>query len=40
MIYPFEEFEIEYKHLKSVMEGGIESKPDNVLIYCLNYNYT
>ncbi len=29
----FEEFEIEYKHLKSVMEGGIESKPDNVLIY-------
>jgi len=29
----FEEFEIEYKHLKSVMEGGIESKPNNVLIY-------
>jgi len=29
----FEEFEIEYKHLKSVMEGGIESKPSNVLIY-------
>lgn len=29
----FEEFEIEYKHLKSVMEGGIENKPKNVLIY-------
>ena len=29
----FEEFEIEYKHLKSVMEGGIEIKPNNVLIY-------
>lgn len=29
----FEEFEIEYKYLKSVMEGGIESKPSNVLIY-------
>ena len=29
----FEEFEIEYKHLKSVMEGGIEAKPANVLIY-------
>ncbi len=29
----FEEFEIEYKHLKSLMEGGIESKPKNVLIY-------
>jgi len=29
----FEEFEIEYKHLKSVMEGGIELRPNNVLIY-------
>ena len=29
----FEEFEIEYKHLKSIMEGGIETKPNNVLIY-------
>ncbi len=29
----FEEFEVEYKYLKSIMEGGIESKPDNVLIY-------
>jgi len=29
----FEEFEIEYKYLKSIMEGGIESKPNNVLIY-------
>jgi predicted AAA+ superfamily ATPase len=29
----FEEFEIEYKYLKAVIEGGIEIKPDNVLIY-------
>lgn len=29
----FEEFEIEYKYLKAVIEGGIETKPDNVLIY-------
>lgn len=29
----FEEFEIEYKYLKAVIEGGLEVKPDNVLIY-------
>ena len=29
----FEEFEIEYKYLKAVIEGGVESRPDNVLIY-------
>lgn len=29
----FEEFEIEYKYLKAVIEGGLENKPDNVLIY-------
>ncbi|EKQ51988.1 MAG: putative ATPase (AAA+ superfamily) [Methanobacterium sp. Maddingley MBC34] len=29
----FEEFEIEYKYLKAVMEGGLEAKPENVLIY-------
>ncbi len=29
----FEEFEVEYKQLKSVIDGGIEVKPDNVLIY-------
>ena len=29
----FEEFEIEYKYLKAVIEGGIETRPDNVLIY-------
>lgn len=29
----FEESETEYKHLKSVIEGGVEAKPDNVLIY-------
>ena len=29
----FEEFEIEYKYLKAVIEGGMEIKPDNVLIY-------
>ena len=29
----FEEFEIEYKYLKAVIEGGLEKKPNNVLIY-------
>ena len=29
----FEEFEIEYKYLKAVIEGGLEKKPDNILIY-------
>ena len=29
----FEEFEIEYKYLKAVIEGGLERKPDNILIY-------
>lgn len=29
----FEEFEIEYKYLKAIIEGGLETKPDNVLIY-------
>ena len=29
----FEEFETEYKYLKAVIEGGMETKPDNVLIY-------
>lgn len=29
----FEEFEIEYKYLKAVIEGGLEARPDNVLIY-------
>ena len=29
----FEEFEIEYKYLKAVIEGGLEKKPENVLIY-------
>ena len=29
----FEEFEIEYKYLKAVIEGGLEKKPQNVLIY-------
>ena len=29
----FEEFEIEYKYLKAVIEGGLERKPENVLIY-------
>ena len=29
----FEEFEIEYKLLKAVIEGGVETKPDNILIY-------
>ncbi|MCF0146528.1 MAG: ATP-binding protein [Eubacterium sp.] len=29
----FEEFEIEYKFLKAVIEGGVETRPENVLIY-------
>ena len=26
-------FEVEYKFLKAVIEGGVETKPDNILIY-------
>lgn len=29
----FEDFEVEYKYLKAVIEGGLEKKPDNILIY-------
>lgn len=29
----FEDYEIEYKYLKAVIEGGLERKPDNILIY-------
>ena len=29
----FEDFEIEYKYLKAVIEGGMEITPENVLIY-------
>ncbi len=29
----FEENEVEYKFLKAVIEGGVESKPENVLLY-------
>ncbi len=29
----FEEFETDYKYLKAVIEGGLEKKPKNVLIY-------
>ncbi len=29
----FEEFETEYKYLKAVIEGGLEKKPSNILIY-------
>ncbi|MDP4145653.1 MAG: ATP-binding protein [Bacillota bacterium] len=29
----FEEGEIEYKQMKSILDGGIEQTPDNVLIY-------
>jgi len=29
----FEEFEVEYKYLKAVIEGGLEKKPENILIY-------
>ena len=29
----FEESETEYKYLKAVIEGGLEEKPSNILIY-------
>ena len=29
----FEDNEVEYKFLKAVIEGGVESRPDNILIY-------
>ena len=29
----FEDFETDYKYLKAVIEGGLEKKPENVLIY-------
>lgn len=29
----FEDFEIEYKYLKAIIEGGLEVRPDNILIY-------
>lgn len=29
----FEEYETEYKYLKAVLEGNLEAKPDNVVIY-------
>lgn len=29
----FEEFEVEYKFLKAFIEGGLEKRPDNILIY-------
>ena len=29
----FEENEVEYKFLKAVIEGGVETRPDNILLY-------
>ena len=29
----FEHFEVEYKYLKAFIEGGLEKRPDNILIY-------
>lgn len=29
----FEDFEVEYKNIKAMIEGSIEAKPDNVLLY-------
>ena len=29
----FEDYETEYKYLKAVIEGGLEPRPENVLIY-------
>ena len=36
----FEEFETEYKYLKAVIEGGLEKKPDNILIYATSNRAT
>lgn len=32
----FEENEVEYKFLKAVIEGGVETRPDNVLVYAIS----
>ena len=29
----FEDYELEYKYLKAILEGGLGKRPDNVLIY-------
>ena len=29
----FDELELQYKHLKAVLEGGLEARPNNVVIY-------
>src|SRR5690606_581050 len=29
----FEEHESDYKHLKALLEGSVEARPDNVLVY-------
>ncbi len=29
----FEDFEVDYKYIKSLLEGSVEKKPDNVLFY-------
>lgn len=29
----FEEYEVEYKYLKAMIEGGLDTRPENVLIY-------
>lgn len=29
----FEDFEVEYKYLKAIIEGGLEARPSNILIY-------
>ena len=29
----FEDFETDYKYLKALMEGGLEARPENILIY-------
>ena len=29
----FEADEVEYKFLKAIIEGGVETRPDNILIY-------
>ena len=29
----FEEHEVEYKHIKALLEGGLQPKPSNLLVY-------
>lgn len=36
----FEEHELEYKYLKAIIEGGLENRPDNIVIYATSNRRT